>query len=82
MCENGVNIDQMQLMITQVNDSLAMSQQWLERIHHLAGHADISDVSTTVAQATVLLGETRAKLDDAASAIESEAEAGFSVERV
>ena len=63
MCQKGVNTDQMKLMIAQANDSLALSQQWLEQIHHLADHAGLTLPSVEVAQASVLLGEARAKLD-------------------
>jgi len=67
MCQKGVNTDQMKLMIGQANDALAMAQQWLEQIHHLADHADLTAPSVSVAQASVLLGEARAKLDTAAA---------------
>ncbi len=66
MCQKGVNTDQMRLMIGQANDALAMAQQWLEQIHHLADHADMTASSVSVAQASVLLGEARAKLESAA----------------
>jgi len=66
MCQKGVNTDQMRLMIGQANDALAMAQQWLEQIHHLADHADLVAPSASVAQASVLLGEARGKLDIAA----------------
>lgn len=70
MCEKGVNKDQMRLMIAQVDDSLAMSQQWLEQIHHLADHGGLHDESVAVAQATVLLGEVRSKLEKATDALQ------------
>ncbi|MDF1541930.1 MAG: hypothetical protein RQ731_04000 [Anaerosomatales bacterium] len=56
-------------MIAQVDDSLAMAQQWLEQIHHLADHAEEADGSALVAQATVLLGEARAKLQSSTELI-------------
>lgn len=74
MCQKGVNTDQMRLMIGQAGDSLALSQQWLEQIHHLADHADLTGPSTEVAQASVLLGEARAKLELAADLLEGNAE--------
>jgi hypothetical protein len=70
MCQKGVNPDQMRLMIGQANDALAMAQQWLEQIHHLADHADLTTPSVHVAQASVLLGEARAKLDQASDELE------------
>lgn len=70
MCQKGVNTDQMKLMIGQAGDQLGMSQQWLEQIHHLADHGQLEGVSTLVAQASVLLGEARTKLDLAADVID------------
>jgi len=69
MCQKGVNTDQMALMIGQADDTIAMAQQWLEQIHHLADHADLTEPSAHVAQATVLLGEARAKLQEAADQV-------------
>ncbi len=65
MCQKGVNTDQMKLMIAQAGDQLGMAQQWLEQIHHLADHGDLAEASAEVAQASVLLGEARSRLEDA-----------------
>ena len=72
MCQKGVNTDQMKLMLGQTNDSLAMAQQWLEQIHHLADHAELTGPSTQVAQASVLLGEARAKLEAAVDLLDGQ----------
>jgi hypothetical protein len=82
MCENGVNTDQMRLMIGQVGDSLGVSQQSLEQIHHLADHASLHDPSATVAQASVLLGEARAKLESAMEELSGHSDGDVTVERV
>ena len=83
MCQKGVNTDQMKLMIGQADDALAMAQQWLEQIHHLADHADLAESSKQVAQASVLLGEARSKLDNAANVLDGESSSpGASVELV
>ncbi len=73
MCQKGVNTDQMKLMIAQAGDQLGMVQQWLEQIHHLADNGDLTAASTEVAQASVLLGEARAKLDDAVDGLDGNA---------
>jgi hypothetical protein len=73
MCQKGVNTDQMKLMIAQAGDQLGMAQQWLEQIHRLADSGDLTDASAEVAQASVLLGEARAKLEDAVERIEGNA---------
>jgi hypothetical protein len=72
MCQKGVNPDQMRIMIGQANDSLALAQQWLEQIHHLADHGGLAKPSTEIAQASVLLGEARAKLELAADYVAGE----------
>jgi hypothetical protein len=82
MCEKGVNTDQMRLMLAQVDDSLGMSQQWLEQIHHLADHADMRDPSALVAQASVMLGEARAKLEQAGDQMGGDSGGDITVERV
>jgi hypothetical protein len=82
MCEHGVNTDQMRLNIAQVDDSLAMAQQWLEQIHHLADRAEMRDPSAQVAQASVLLGEARSKLEAAIDEMTGDAASDVSVERV
>lgn len=72
MCQHGVNADQTKIMIAQAGDSLAMSQQWLEQIHHLADHAGMTGSSAEIAQASVLIGEARAKLEAAIESMEGE----------
>lgn len=71
MCQKGVNAPQMKLMIGQSNDSIALAQQWLEQLHHLADHGALDAVSTQIAQASVLLGEARGKLEAAADLIDA-----------
>jgi hypothetical protein len=70
VCEQGINTDQMKLAIGQTDDALAMAQLWLEQLHHLADHGKRAEVSAALAQAGVLLGEARGKLDDAISDLE------------
>ena len=70
MCEHGINLDQMELAIGQSDDALAMVQQWLEQLHHLADHGKRPEASPALAQANVLLGEARGKLDAAIGDLE------------
>lgn len=69
MCEGGINSDQMRLAIGMVNDSLAVAQQWLEQLHHLADHGHRTETSAGLAQVSVMLGEAREKLDAAGDAL-------------
>ncbi|MGB4594149.1 MAG: hypothetical protein WBI63_10315 [Coriobacteriia bacterium] len=65
MCESGVNTGQMKLAVAMVDDSLALAQQWLEQLHHLADQGRRSVTSSELAQVTVMLGEAREKLETA-----------------
>jgi len=65
MCESGINIDQLRMSISQTEQALGLAQEWLEELHHLADHGKKHDASVELAQATVLLGEARTKLEKA-----------------
>ena len=65
MCEGGINTGQMKHAVAMVNDSLALSQQWLEQLHHLADQGRRVETSAELAQVTVMLGEAREKLESA-----------------
>jgi hypothetical protein len=82
MCNKGVNPDQVKLMIGQSDDSLGMAQQWLEQIHHLADRGGFQEPSVEIAQASVLIGEARAKLQNAADLISGADASEASVELV
>jgi len=72
MCEQGVNVGQLKLSIGQSDDGIALVQLWLEQLHHLADHGKRAEVSAALAQAGVLLGEARAKLDEALADLEGQ----------
>ena len=82
MCEQGINTGQMKLAIGQSDDALAMAQQWLEQLHHLADHGKRTEVSIALAQANVLLGEARGKLDIAINDLDGPAADTTTVELV
>ncbi len=82
ICETGIHVGQMKIMIAHADETLALAQKWLEQIHHLADHGDFKASSTAVAQATVLLGEARAKLETSIKELDSDTDPAFSVERV
>ena len=82
MCEQGINVGQMKLAVGQSDDAIAMVQQWLEQLHHLADHGHQAHASADIAQAGVLLGEARARLDAAIEALEDGSASDVSVELV
>ncbi len=83
MCENSVNVPQLKLSVAQVDDAVALAQQWLEQLHHLADHGKRAEVSAELAQANVLLGEARGKIEAALNGLDGEAaDSGITVELV
>jgi hypothetical protein len=70
VCENSVNIPQLKVSVGQVDDAVALAEQWTEQLHHLADHGKKHDASVELAQATVLLGEARARLESAIDALD------------
>jgi hypothetical protein len=82
MCEQGINIGQMKLGVAQADDALALVQHWLEQFHHLADHGHQHEASTDLAQASVLVGEARSKLETAIEALEGDSDSDVQVELV
>lgn len=82
MCENSVNIPQLKVQVGQADDLVSLAQQQLEQLHHLADHGHQHEASVALAQANVLLGEVRGKLEDAVSALDGGSAADVTVELV
>jgi len=82
MCENSVNLPQLKVSVGQADDLLALAQSHLEQLHHLADHGKQHDASVDLAQATVLLGEVRGKLEAAINALGGTASTDVTVELV
>ena len=82
MCENSVNLPQLRVSIGQADDLLALAQSHLEQLHHLADHGKQHDASVEIAQATVLLGEVRGKVEAAINALEGGSSSDVTVELV
>lgn len=80
MCDANVNASQLQLSVGQVDDTCALAQQWLEQLHHLADHGKYHDASVELAQANVMLGDVREKLEKAISALGGAIASDVSVE--
>jgi hypothetical protein len=82
VCETGINLGQMKLAIGQSDDAMACVQGWLEQLHHLADHGKRTEVSAALAQAGVLLGEARGKLDAAIADLEGAPKDSSTVELI
>jgi hypothetical protein len=65
MCEGGINTGQMKHALSMVDDQLALAQQWLEQLHHMADDGHRPEASAELAQVTVMLGQAREKVEHA-----------------
>lgn len=73
MCTNGVNTGQLEQMIDQINDHIALEYRWAHKLAHLAGDGGFSGTSEKLHSAQAMLADVRAVLDEAKEALESDA---------
>ncbi len=81
MCTNGVNTNQLEASIVQIDESLGLNRTWTHRLYHLAEHGAQTEVADKLHAVQQLIDEARATLQEAAAAIVDEMD-GVSVERV
>jgi hypothetical protein len=70
MCENSVNVGQLKLAVGQIDDTIALAQQHAEQLHQLADRGKQPDAAKALAQVTVMLGESRSRLEEAIDALD------------
>ena len=73
MCTNGVNTGQLEQMIDQASDHIALEYRWAHKLAHLAGDGGFSGTSEKLHSAQAMLADVRALLDEAKEALESDA---------
>ncbi len=73
MCTNGVNTDQLDLMIEQIDDHLKIERRWAHNLAHKAEDAGLATVGAKLHAAQALLDDVRALLDEARESIEDDA---------
>lgn len=81
MCTNGVNTNQLEASITQIDEALELDRKWTHRLYHLAESGAQTAAADKLRAVQQLLDEARALLRDASEAIVDEMD-GVSVERV
>ncbi len=72
MCTNGVNTQQFEQMITQIDDHLKLERRWAHTLAHQAQDAGFITVSEKLHAAQALLDDVRAVLDEAKDSLEDE----------
>lgn len=64
MCTDGADVRQLEQMIDQVDDHIALEYRWAHRLAHAAGHAEEA-AAEKLHRAQSMLGDVRALLDEA-----------------
>lgn len=84
MCTNGINTDQFEMMIEQIDDHIKLERRWTHNLAHKAEDAGFETVGDKLHQAMTMLDDIRALLDDAKDALEDDARdaSGVTVELV
>ncbi len=84
MCTNGINTNQFEQMIDQIDDHIKLERRWAHTLGHMAQDAGYPHASTKLHAAQALLDDVRALLDEAKDALEDDAEstAGVTVNLV
>lgn len=72
MCTNGVNTNQFEMMIDQVDDQLALQRRWVHRMAHTVGDAGYAKTDSILHEIQTLLDDARALVADAKDSLEKE----------
>ena len=73
MCTNGVNTGQLEDMIKQVDDHVALERRWAHKLAHLAADSGLSATGERLHAVQALLDEARAGLADTLEGLEDDA---------
>lgn len=84
MCTNGINTDQFEQMIEQIDDHVKLERRWAHNLGHQAEDAGYATVGAKLHEAMAQLDAVRALLDEAKDALEDDAKtaSGVTVELV
>jgi hypothetical protein len=72
MCTNGVNHNQLKIMLEMTEEQTALTMGWLKELSHLAGHDSNLVAVTETDKAARLLKEARHAIQAAVEAVEEQ----------
>ncbi|MDR0515398.1 MAG: hypothetical protein LBG81_09640 [Coriobacteriaceae bacterium] len=84
MCTNGVNANQLKMMLEQLDDQAALNRRWTHKLYHTAEDAGLEATSVILKEIQGLFDEVRALLADAQDAVDKDSSnaSGITVELV
>lgn len=79
MCSNGINTNQFEMMLDQMDDQFALQRRWVHKMAHTAGDAGYQKTDNLLHQIQSLLDDARALVSDARNCLEDEASSSSGV---
>lgn len=73
MCTNGIKTNQLEQMIDQIDDHVALEYRWTHKLAYQADSAGFMAASEKLHATHSLLADVRAALDEAKSLLDSDA---------
>ena len=73
MCTNGVNTGQLEDMIAQIDDHVALEYRWSHKLAHLAADGGLVATGEKLHQAQAMLAEVRSILGEVRDGLEDDA---------
>jgi len=70
MCTDGVNHNQLQMMLEMCESQVELVEDWVKELAHLAGHAGL-EAESSLADAVTELKSVRRRLDRATEEVEN-----------
>ena len=80
MCTNGINAGQVNMLIDQLDDQIALNRKWAHKIYHLLDDNSCSETAAQMKQAQGFLDEARAAITEARSQLEADLQKSSGVE--
>lgn len=79
MCTNGINVNQVESMIDQIDDHVALEYRWIHKVGHIAEDAGLPSVSEKLHTAQSLLADVRSILDEAGAVLSDDVNASTDI---
>ncbi len=74
MCSNGVNINQFNLMLDQIDDHIKIERRWSHNLAHLVDDAGMNKTAMKLHDVQRKLDDIRAMIDEVKDLLEDEVE--------
>ena len=82
MCEGGINVNQMQFSLEQLDETVTLGRRWTHKLFHLADEKGREEIAGELKVAQGLIDQAREHIAAAMAAVESGSDDDVTVELV